>query len=380
LSGHPLDDLCESSRVRYLRGRGHEPAESILRRVKKVEERLKERIRSRGRIPFAEFMDTALYGSDGYYDAPRLEIGPVGDFVTGSSASPHFGRATARLLESLDAELGKPAHYLEAGYGGGEHLAAVLSGLERDDRRAEERRMLAWDRIERPVPEGIAAMSSLEEIGEGSLDGLVFSYELFDALAVHRLVRRGEKFRELWVGEMDGEFSWREDELTDDRLLLWNLDQLLEGQVVDVTLAWGELYSELARRLGRGLVVSCDYGFTRERLVDPRVRMYGTLACYRRHRVHRNPFVNVGEQDLTAHVDFSSLIAAGEAAGLETVGLFRQAEWLAANGLLEDMGRRTAEERIEIMELMNPEGMGEEIRVLVQARGVDATKVLPLLI
>jgi SAM-dependent MidA family methyltransferase len=376
LSGHQLDDLHESSRVRYLRGRGHRPAESILLGVKTVEKRLRECIRVRGRVPFAEFMDTALYGEGGYYDRRSLGIGPGGDFVTGSSTSPHFGRTTANLLESLDAELARPAEYLEAGYGGGEHLAAVLSSLDGVD-RAAGRRVLAWDRILRPVPRGGAALSALEEIEAGSIEGLIFSYELFDALAVHRLVRRGSTLRELWVEEDEGEFSWREAELTDERLLLWNLDELVEGQVVDVTLQWGDLYAELARRLGRGLVVSCDYGFTRERLVDARVRMHGTLACYRRHRVHRNPLIDVGRQDLTAHVDFSSLIAAGEAEGLETVGLFRQAEWLAATGLLEDMDQRTPEERIEIMGLMNLEGIGEEIRVLVQARDIDATRVVP---
>jgi SAM-dependent MidA family methyltransferase len=222
-------------------------------------------------------------------------------------------------------------------------------------------------------------VNDLAEISDRSLRGLVFSYELFDALPVHRLVRRDADLRELWVVSEESGFSWVERDLSDSQLGQWNDRSLEEGQVIDVTPEWASLYRALAGRLESGLVVTCDYGFTRRRLFDARVRPHGTLACYRNQRVHRNPFIEIGLQDLTAHIDFSTLIEAGEAAGLETFGLFRQAEWLAATGLLEGMESRSPAERIEVMELMNLEGMGEEIRVLVQARGIEVAKVLPLL-
>jgi len=134
----------------------------------------------------------------------------------------------------------------------------------------------------------------------------------------------------------------------------------------------------LARRLGKGLLVTCDYGFERERLFDPRVRRHGTLACYTRQRVHRNPFVQVGEQDLTAHEDFTTLIRAGEAAGLTTVTLTRQALWLTACGLFEELQSADLTTRHGAMALLDGEGMGEEIRVLVQAKGIDPRDVLDL--
>jgi len=321
-------------------------------------------------------MEEALYGQGGYYDCDDPAIGPGGDFITGASASPFFGRMTARLLTALGEELPGPADYLEAGYGGGQHLRAMVGALE-DEEGLVERRILAWDRIERAVPAGVVAVRDLEAVAARSISGLVFSYELFDALAVHRLVRRGDELRELLVGERDGCFEWLEGGLADPDLHVWNLPDLVEGQVIDVTPQWAAVYRDLAQRLDSGLVVTCDYGFSRHRLFDVRVRRHGTLACYRRHRVHRDPFVDFGRQDMTAHVDFTTLIEAGEAEGLETVGLFRQAEWLAGIGLLEGMPDRSPEERIEIMQLMDLEGMGEEIRVLVQARGVDPAKVLP---
>ena len=332
-------------------------------------------------LPFAAFMEQALYGDNGYYRRETLAIGEAGDFVTGSSLSSLFGRATARLLQRLDAALGCPAELFEAGYGTGEHLAHVLSSFGKKTRRVR-----GWDRVRRPLPAGATPVADLDEVPSGSIEGLIFSYELFDALPVHRLIgrligRTDGSVGELWVdrGE-DGGFAWREGGLSDPALLdlLREPDVKLQpGQIADLAPGWAPLYGELARKLGRGLLVTCDYGYERERLLDPHVRMHGTLACYSRHRVHRNPFVLVGEQDLTAHVDFTTLRRAGEAAGLTTFAFTRQALWLAACGLFEDLQEASAETRLTAMALLDGEGMGEEIRVLVQARGIDPAEVLP---
>jgi SAM-dependent MidA family methyltransferase len=340
-----------------------------------LEDRLRQEIERGGAVPFSVFMEEALYGDGGYYDRQEPAIGRGGDFVTGASLSPLFGATTAKLLRQLDEVLESPADYLEAGCGGGEHLASVASALG----EGQDRRLLGWDRISRLLPTGIERLGDLEDLGESGVEGLVFSYELFDALPVHRLVRRGAELLELWVVLSTDGFAWRDGPLSDPALDCWNHPSLEEGQIVDVTSDWETLYRALSRRLEAGLIVTCDYGFMRERLFDSRVRHHGTLACYRKQRVHRDPFVNIGHQDLTAHVDFTTLIEAGEIEGLKTIGLFRQAEWLAATGLLEGMESRSPEERIAVMELMNLEGMGEEIRVLVQSRGVDAKKMLPLL-
>lgn len=335
---------------------------------------LQDWIRSRGPIPFATFMEQALYGEGGYYSRADLPIGEEGDYVTGSSLSPLFGRVTARLLERLDLALGKAsAELFEAGYGSGVHLESVVAALLE---RTLGRRIRAWDRVARPVPAGVEPVHSLEQVGEGEIEGLIFSYELFDALPVHRLIGRADgSVGELWV-DLDEEdaFVWREGEVSNPALLdlLRNPDVSLQpGQVADLSPAWEPLYRELARRLGRGLLVTCDYGFERERLLDPRIRFNGTLACYTRQRVHRNPFVKVGEQDLTAHVDFTTLIRAGEAEGLRTIALTRQALWLTACGLFEEIQGADAAARQQAMALLDGEGMGEEIRVLVQAKGIE---------
>lgn len=347
-------------------------------------ERLRQRIRRRGPVPFADFMEEALYGDGGYYRRRQPAIGEAGDYVTGSSLSPLFGRSTARLLQRLDGALvdgagGRPAALLEAGYGTGAHLAAVVAALGEEGMAG--RRLQAWDRVERPLPAEVEPVSELAEVGEGEVAGLLFSYELFDALPVHRLVGRASGSPgELWV-DLDGEgaFTWREGELSRPELAdLLGGARLEPGQVADLAPGWAPLYRRLARRLGRGLLVTCDYGFERERLLDARIRRHGTLACYTRQRVHRNPFVKVGEQDLTAHVDFTALRQAGEAEGLTTVAFTRQALWLTACGLFDELAGADVATRRQAMALLDGEGMGEEIRVLVQARGVDPAAVLDL--
>ena len=332
-------------------------------------DRLRTRIRAEGPIPFAAFMEEALYGEGGYYRLEDVPIGEAGDYVTGSSFSPLFGRATSRLLRRLDRALGRPADFFEAAYGTGVHLGNVAS--------EGERRLLAWDRIARSVPVGVERVE-LKDVGP--IEGLIFSYELFDALPVHRLLGREGGVGELWVDlDAEGAFAWREGELSDPALPdLLGGAVLQPGQIADLAPGWVPLYTELARRLGRGLLITCDYGFERERLLDVRIRQHGTLACYTRQRVHRNPFVLVGEQDLTAHVDFTALRQAGEREGLTTVAFTRQALWLTACGLFEDLQDAGPEARQEAMALLDGEGMGEDIRVLVQARDIEAGEVLDL--
>lgn len=335
-----------------------------------LEERLRGRILADGPLPFRDFMEEALYGEGGYYSRPELSIGRSGDFVTGSSYSPLFGCATGRLLRRLDRVLNRPAELLEAGYGGGEHLRAVVEALGDHGRR----RIRGWERQPRPLPPGTGAVGRLEEIKAGEIEGLIFSYELFDAQPVHRLVgREGEGPGELWVdwSEAHG-FVVRLGQLTDPGLvkLLGDRVGLREGQIADLSPDWRPLYRQLASRLGKGLLVTCDYGFEIDRLLDPRVRFYGTLACYRHQRVHRNPFLAVGEQDLTAHVDFTALREEGERQGLETLAFTRQARWLAACGIFAELGEASDATRRQALTLLDGKGMGEEIRVLVQGRGV----------
>lgn len=354
----------------------------------RIVDRLVERIRRDAAVPFAVFMEEALFGQGGYYRRERVPIGrgPDSDFVTAPALSPLFGRCTARLLSRLDGALRGPADLLEAGPGNGEHLAALIPALNRPTgqapardhetqrRQGPARRLLAWDRMVRPLPQGVERLNTLDALEANGIHGLIFSCELFDALPVHRLVGRADgTVGELYVAlDEQGGFVWWEGEMSDPGLaVLLGGHELEPGQIADLAPGWTPLYERLARGLERGLLVTVDYGHERDRLLDPRVRRYGTLACYRRHRVHRDPFRHVGEQDLTAHVDFTALRRAGEAAGLRTLRFVRLAEWLTRLGIFDDLADAELESRLQATALLDPGGMGHDLRVLVQARAID---------
>jgi SAM-dependent MidA family methyltransferase len=172
-------------------------------------------------------------------------------------------------------------------------------------------------------------------------------------------------------------FVYVESDLSSDELEDLLAGHRLEpGQVADLAPSWGPLYGEIARGLRRGLLITCDYGYERARLLDARVRRHGTVACYSRHRVSRDALSALGRQDLTAHVDFTALREAGEAAGLETMCFTRQAPWLVAAGIFDEIAATGAPASAQARMLLDGEGMGEEIRVLVQSVGVDARDLL----
>ena len=123
-------------------------------------------------------------------------------------------------------------------------------------------------------------------------------------------------------------------------------------------------------------MITCDYGYERSRLLDARVRRHGTLASYSRHRVSRDALIDLGQRDLTAHVDFTALREAGEAEGLTTVAFTRQAPWLVAAGIFDEIAASGAPASAQARMLLDGEGMGEEIRVLVQSRGLSAKGLL----
>jgi SAM-dependent MidA family methyltransferase len=340
-----------------------------------IVESLRQRIRDEGPISFAVFMEETLYSQGGYYNREELAIGERGDFVTGSSLTPRFGELTARLLDRLDRALGAEAAFLEAGYGAGEHLRAVSEAS-----LGSGRRLIGWDRVRRELPPGVEVLDCPDSLGR-KLEGLVFSYELFDALPVHRLIGRADgSVGELCVAlSADESFCWQEVELSDPQLADLLAGGALEpGQIADLSPEWEPLYRWLASSLERGLLITCDYGYERPALLDPRIRRHGTLACYRSHRVHRNALAAPGEQDLTSHIDFTTLREAGESLGFRTIALTRQARWLTALGIFDGVESAAPADRHEVAMLLDPEGMGEEIRVLIQAKGVEVDSLFDL--
>ena len=150
-------------------------------------------------------------------------------------------------------------------------------------------------------------------------------------------MRRGAELRELTVVERDGALDWGERS-ADARYVAYFEErgiELDEGQFADVSLDWTALYDEISRFVERGLIVTFDYGYPQETLFRSRLRRYGTAAAYSRQRVSRDLLANPGKQDLTAHINFTDLIRAGERAGFTTLFFDRQAKFLLALGVTE---------------------------------------------
>ena len=355
--------------------------------------RIHEVIAQEGPITFARFMDLALYDPDGgYYRSGTARPGRDGDFLTAPEAHPIFGAALARAVADAWDRLGRPDPFVlrEYGAGTGTLALAVLDGLaaERPDLAAH----LRYDAIEVEPRRLDAIAARLAEAGHADVlvgaetslapvRGFVIANEVLDALPVHRVVVREGVLREVLVGSRDGAFVDVEAEPTTPALAARLAEEsihLVEGQHAEICLALGPWLSTAAADLERGVLLLIDYGHPATELYDPVRRRDGTLRAYLRHRVHDDPYVHVGRQDLTAHVDVTAVEAAARAAGLDHLGTTTQAEFLVGLGT-EDLLRAIQADpattlegylavRSALMRLLDPGAMGR-FRVMAFARG-----------
>jgi SAM-dependent MidA family methyltransferase len=161
--------------------------------------------------------------------------------------------------------------------------------------------------------------------------------------------------------------------------------ELLAGQRAEINLAAPRWLETVARSMVRGFVLTIDYGYTAAELYAP-LRKNGTLLCYYRHRVEENPYIRAGLQDMTSHVDFTTLMERGEELGLTKIWFGEQYRFLMGAGMLEEMmaleARAASEEerlknRLILKKLILPEGgMGDTFKVLIQAKGVENPQLL----
>jgi len=321
-------------------------------------------------------METALYDPEAGYYARGAVIGEGGDFVTSPTVTPAFAAAVARRFLRDTAAIDGPLDFVEIGAGSGEFLADFEAALRRLDPSAAARvRLTAVERsdigrqhiFERAFASPPRVLSSAEELPERSVRGWIFSNELFDALPVVRVAGSEDGVRELRIGLQGGGFVWLEAPAP--AALAAHLEsfgvRLAAGQSAEISLDAAPLYRRLARALAHGAIVTFDYGHRAEVLYHALARPRGTLAVYAAGRRGGDPLERVGEVDLTAHVNWDDLVRTGEAEGLTTRGVFRQGRWLAEAGILNFASSDA--EKWRIYRLIDPEGMGEELSVLVQS-------------
>jgi SAM-dependent MidA family methyltransferase len=358
--------------------------------------RLRERIRREGPLTFRDWMEAALYDERGGYYVRRgaERWGRAGDYRTAPERSTLFAATFARYFSSLHEELGRPCpfHILESGGGAGRFAHGLLNTLRRDAPELFDSLRYIFDEAGADSRERAAALLSpfadrvefrrASDVGRTLDAAVVFSNELLDAFPVHRVTMRDRSLLEVYVGIDDnGHFIFDEDEPSTPRLAehfrQWGVT-LDEGQTAEVNLDAGEWMRRAAAAIGRGFIVTVDYGDEAAALYGAPHRREGTLRAFRRHELIEDLLSDPGEQDLTTTVNWTQLIAEGEAAGLKTLLLERLDAFLLRAGLIEQLeleSTRAANEadvaslRLDAREMILPGGMASHFQVLIQRRG-----------
>ncbi len=355
-------------------------------------------IEESGPIPFSQFMEWCLYHpEDGYYRSERMRIGRDGDFYSSPCVHPLFGGLIAKQLCQISERLGGAFFDIaEQGAGRGFLCEDILQWAKQKSPAFYER--IRYHLIESSPPslkeqkerlvehqrEGKVFWIDPETFEQGKtlIEGCFLSNELVDAFPVHQVIFDRGILKEVYVTQDQGRLKEQRGEVSDSRIASYfqsNDVALQEGQRAEVNLKALDWIEKVARCLKRGFVLTIDYGYLAKELYGP-YRKEGTLLCYHRHRTSGNPYEKLGEQDITSHINFSSLIQKGEEAGLHLTGLVPQYQFLLALGLLEEMESLAGglsevdalRMRLSLKHLIEPEmGMGEVFKVLIQHKGIE---------
>ena len=359
-------------------------------------------IKKGGPIPFSQFMEWCLYHPDyGYYRSGGMNIGKDGDFYTSPCVHPIFGGLIAKqLLQMWEQMGGKTFDVIEQGGGRGflcedilqwakrnvppfyQHLRYYL--LETSSFLIREQR----ERLAEYEKEGKVFWMDPETFEEGKnlIEGCFLSNELVDAFPVHQIILDHGELKEIYVTADHAQLKEQLGDLSDSRVASYfqSMDIVLqEGQRAEVNLKALDWMEKVSHCLKKGFVLTIDYGYCAKELYSPS-RRQGTLLCYAHHQTSDNPYERLGEQDITAHINFTSLIQKGEEVGLHFIGLVPQYRFLIALGFLQEMeslGREMAEIdalrlRLSLKYLIEPDmGMGEVFKVLIQHKGMEQPRL-----
>lgn len=349
------------------------------------------RIEAEGGISFRDFMEMALYHPElGYYASPGDKMGRHGDYLTSPELSTVFGTLVGRQLREMWEAMDRPAVFqiVEAGAGTGSlcrdilwwarhaapqfHAATEYTLVDRSEpMRSRQRAVLAGEQVRwaDDLPPGI--------------EGCILTNELLDAFPVHRVTVRDGKLYEIYVVVREGFLD--SDPRPPDPEIEAYFERLGllpgEGCTAEVNLEAPRWMRRAGGSLRRGFVMTFDYGYDAEDLYAD-WRTAGSLLCFYRHNPSSDPYVRVGRQDMTAHVDFTSVIAAGEEAGLKTLGLTNQSRFVELMGIEEAMSlpeegadlEAYYQRRREVTELLDPGGLGR-IKLLIQSKGVPDARL-----
>jgi SAM-dependent MidA family methyltransferase len=354
-----------------------------------------DRVKQNGPITFKDFMEMALYHEKyGYYSKSYSPIGKNGDFITSPHTHCLYGALHARQIEEFWNILDRGAFtVVEMGAGTGYLAKDILSFLSHREIfqsinyiiiEHKSEAVLYQKEILRPFINKVNWVKRLSDLDP--VTGCLVSNELLDAFSVHLIQKESSGFKEVYIDFKD----WDNHAEVIEKLSNAQLDEYVkelpsdipEGYRTEVNLAIKTWSSEVSGIISKGFVVTIDYGYTRKEYFHP-ARNRGTLLAYRNHHVSEELYDRPGEQDLTAHVNFSDLHRWGKEVGFNTMGYVLQWAFLAGldfeKTLKEVSGGKVdpfSPELAAVKMLLLPQGMGESHKVLVQGKGVPANLAL----
>jgi SAM-dependent MidA family methyltransferase len=346
---------------------------------------IKRKMITDGEVSFSDFMDMALYYPGlGYYTSPGEKIGERGDYYTSATLTPVFGEIIAMQLEEMWHMLGEEKFTIvEYGAGTGALCKSILGYLKGNKE--------FYSQLEYCIVEKSEAMRSKEKevLDEKvswyddirqlpKISGCILSNELVDNFPVHQVVMKDE-LMEVFVGYDKGFVELLKPASETLKDYFQQLDVSLSKNFrTEINIHAAKWINEIASNLQRGFVITIDYGFPSAELYACN-RSRGTLLCYYQHSVHDNPYIHVGKQDITAHINFSALRYFGSVDGLECSGLALQSHFLHALGIATHMRRSERsnnpgnEKIMQLQQLLS--GMGDKLKVMIQHKGVPLKKL-----
>ena len=351
-----------------------------------------QKIKEHGLVSFRDFMEMCLYYPElGYYTSSKEKIGTKGDFYTSSNLTPAFGASIGRQLEEMWTILGENEFTIvEYGAGTGSLCHDILDYCKSNRRFYDQ---LNYYIIEKShtmrakekqyLHEKVSWYNSMAEIGE--ITGCVLSNELVDNFAVHQVVMQDE-LMEVFVDYENNFFEVLKPAGKELKNYLSELNiQLPKDFRTEINLEAIEWIKNIASFLNKGYVITIDYGYQSSELYSKQ-RSCGTLLCYNKHNINDQVFNNLGEQDITSHVNFSALCHWGAINGLESCGLTSQAQFLLSLGFREHLLKTTdvtqniaqAARKASLHMHTMLIDMGSKYKVLIQRKGISDCDLLGL--
>ncbi|HKY69374.1 MAG TPA: SAM-dependent methyltransferase [Gammaproteobacteria bacterium] len=342
-----------------------------------------------GIISFAHFMSLALYAPNlGYYCSNTPKFGPRGDFITAPEISTLFVETLANQCSEILSLLPKPFYLLELGAGSGRLAAILIPALKRLKLMPEKYFILEVSPnlikrqqlfLEKNCPKDFSRIEWLPQFLDHEFSGIILANEVLDALPVQRfcITQNPDEIQEVAVHSHNEMFSWVKRPASKKlsaaiQTLQNNLEpnRLAPGYISEICLKLENFIHQTSKALKQGACIILDYGYPREEYYHPQ-RNLGTLMCYYRHLAHTDPFLHIGLQDITAHVDFSYLADLAYRASFEVASYETQANFLIKNGLLGlaeaaiQQGTNPIVLSQEIQKLILPNEMGELFKCMI---------------